>query len=155
MNNRLVKYVTPLLLTLFAACSDDDVNCDEVQPEPFRFRVVDQAGNNKLASGERPSNIRIYFLQYGAEVSLELGFEGSDQETYGSSPVLPYSSIFENTETYFLERDSRVDTLLVRASQRSPGDRCAGFSYDEVSFNGAAATLDDTVEPPVYLLVEG
>ncbi len=143
-----------LLLFAFAACSDDDVNCDEVQPEPFRFRLVDQSGDNRLAANERPGNIRIFYLRGTTEVSLELEFEGSNQGTYGVSAVLPYSSVFENVETYYLERDSDIDTLFVQASQRSPGNRCAGFSYDAVTFNRIAATLDDTVDPPVYVLVE-
>ena len=151
-----MKYPTPFLLLLFAfaACNDDDVNCDEVQPEPFRFRLVDQAGNNQFTPDERPNDIKIFFFEDGVEVTTEVYYEGSAQETYGSSPVLPYSSIFGRTEIYYLERDSNVDTLLVRASQREPGNRCAGFSFDEVVFNGMAAALDDTVEPPVYVLVE-
>ena len=94
-----MRYPTPFLFLLFAfaACSDDEVNCDEVQPD---------------------------------------------------------SSVFENVEVYYLERDSNVDTLLVRTSFRSPGNQCAGFSFDEVAFNGVTAALDDTVEPPVYVLVE-
>jgi hypothetical protein len=143
------------LLFAFAACSDDDVNCDEVQPEPFRFRLLDQAGNIQLTPGERPNDIKIlFFRNNGVEVTTGVEYEGSAQETYGSSPVVSYSSVFENVEIYYLERDSNVDTLLVRTSFRSPGNQCAGFSFDEVAFNGVAATLDDTVEPPVYVLVE-
>ena len=63
-------------------------------------------------------------------------------------------AFFEDVETYYLEQDSNIDTLFVKASQRDTGNRCAGFSFDEVAFNGVAATLDDTVEPPVYVLVE-
>ena len=155
MNNRPKRYFTLLLLIVTVACSDDDVNCDEVQPEPFRFRLVDQAGNNQLTPGERPNDIKIlFFRNNGVEVTTGVEYEGSAQETYGSSPVVSYSSVFENVEIYYLERDSNVDTLLVRASQRDPGNRCAGFSFDEVVFNGVTATLDNTVEPPVYVLVE-
>lgn len=155
MNNRLIRYFIFLLLVIATACSDDDVNCDEVQPEPFRFRLVDQAGNNQFTSDERPNDIKIsFFRNNGVEVGTEVDYEGSGQETYGSSPVVSYSSVFENVEIYYLKRDSNVDTLLVRTSFRSPGNQCAGFSFDEVAFNGVTITLDETVDPPVYVLVE-
>ncbi len=154
MNNRLARYFTLLLLVVTAACSDDDPDCLDVTPEAFRFRLVDQAGNNRLTADERPDNIRIFYLRNTTEVSLQLEFEGSGGETYGISSVLPYISIYQNADTYFLERGNNIDTILVRASERSPGNQCAGFSYDEVAFNGVAVTLDDTVDPAVYVLVE-
>ena len=148
-----MKYIFFFLLIVLAACSDDEPECD-VQPEAFRFKLIDQAGNNQFTADERPSKIRIFFFEDGREVSIEVFYEGNNQDVYGSSPVVPYSSIYGNIETFYLERDTNVDTLLVRASERSPGNKCAGYSYDTVTFNGIPATLDNTVEPPVYVLVE-
>lgn len=150
-----MKYILFSLLIMLASCSDDEVNCDEVQPEPFRFKLVDQAGNNQFTPDLRPNDIKIYYYRNnGVEVTTDVAYEGSAEGTYGSSPVVSYSSVFENVEIYYLERDSNVDTLLVRTSLRSPGNQCDGFSFDEVAFNGNAITLDNSVEPPVYVIVE-
>ena len=147
-----MKYPTLFLFLLFAfaACSDDDVNC-EIEPEPFRFTVVDQLGNKQFTSDNQPDNTRIFYVRDGStEVSLELSFRGNTGDRYGESGVLPLLSGGADVETYYLERNGTLDTLFVQVS----GDNCVGYVYDVVTLNGVAATLDDTVEPPVYVLVK-
>lgn len=145
-----MRYLPVLLLAIFAACDDDESPPCTNQPEPFRFRVVDQSGGNLLVS--RPNNTRMFYIENATDVSLELEFEGNDEETYGVSNVLPILSVFNDVDTYYLERGNNVDTLVVRVSELQPGNSCGGYSYDAVSFNSAQATYDDTTEPPVYIL---
>ncbi len=148
-----MKYPTLFLFLLlaFAACEDDGPAPCEMVPEPFRFTVVDQSGNKQFTSDNRPDNTRIFYIRDGnTEVSLELNFRGNTGDRYGESGVLPLLSGGANVETYYLERNSTLDTLFVQVS----GDNCVGYVYDVVTFNGVTATLDDTAEPPVYVLVE-
>lgn len=146
-----MKYLILALLVLTAACNDDEPAPCEIVPEPFRFTIVDPSGNKQLTSDNQPANTRIFYLRDGdTEVSLELNFRGNTGARYGESGVLSLLSAGANIETYYLERDGSLDTLFVQVS----GDNCTGYAYDAVTFNGIAATLDDTVEPPVYVLVE-
>ena len=149
-----MKYSIVFLLVVFMACSDNEPVPCEVVPEPFSFKVVDQSGNNRLTANDRPANTRIFYLRNNTEISLELEFRGSDEETYGVSGVLPLLSAGSNVDTYYLERGSATDTLLVRVSEQVPGNNCEGYSYDAVTFNGAPAEYDTTAEPPVYVLLE-
>lgn len=140
-----------LILFAFAACNDDEPALCEALPEPFRFTIVDASGNKQLTADNQPDNTRIFYLRDGdTEVSLELSFRGTTGARYGESGVLSLLSAGADIETYYLERDSSLDTLFVQVS----GDNCAGYAYDAVTFNGTPATFDDTVEPPVYVLVD-
>ncbi len=142
------------LLLVFAGCSEEkEPECD-VQPEPFRFKITDQSGSNRLTDANRPDNTRIYYIKYDTDATLELEFKGSGEETYGISPVLPYISVFEKVVTYYLERGNVIDTLSVSVSERKPGDQCAGYVYNSVSLNGVQAVYDDKAAPPVYVLKE-
>ncbi len=115
--------------------------------------IVDALDSNQLSSDNTPANTRIFYLENGTNITLELFFEGSGEATYGVSPVLPLSSLGGRTD-FLLERGDTLDTLSVRVSREPPGSDCGEYVYGAVTFNGVTAALDDTVEPPVYVLVE-
>ncbi|MGB3776934.1 MAG: hypothetical protein WA960_01140 [Tunicatimonas sp.] len=141
------------LLFAFAACEDEEPAPCTIEPEPFRFVIVDALDSNQLSSDNTPANTRIFYLENGTNITLELFFEGSGEATYGVSPVLPLSSLGGRTD-FLLERGDTLDTLSVRVSREPPGSDCGEYVYGAVTFNGVTAALDDTVEPPVYVLVE-
>ncbi len=143
-----------LVLALFVACSDDEepVAC-EVQFEPFRFRTIDQSGNNSLASNNAPDDIRLFYVDEGAEKSIEVTIIESDELTYASSTDLSLISINIGIDNFFLDRDGSVDTLLVNVSDASTSE-CNAYVFDAIEFNGAAAPLDSAATPPVYILSE-
>ena len=146
-----MKYLTLTLLVLMAACSEDEPASCEIEPEPFRFTIIDQSGNRQLTADNQPANTSIFYLRGGdTEEFLELYFRGNTGARYGESPVLPVLSAGAGIETYYLKRNNSLDTLFVQVS----GDNCVGYAYDTVVFNGVAAALDNTVDPPVYVLVE-
>ena len=143
-----------LILFAFTACEDDEPAPCTVEPEPFRFVIVDQSGNNQLSSNNTPVNTRIFYLENGANITLELFFEGSGGATYGVSPVLPLTSLGSAPDFYFLERGDALDTLSVRVSREPPGSNCGEYVYGAVTFNGVTVKYDTTANPPVYVLVE-
>ena len=149
--------INSILLTIlftFAACEEDESETCTVKPDPFRFVIVDQAGNNQLSSDSIPATTRIFFLENGANITLELFFEGSGASTYGVSPVLPLSSLGSTPTSYFLQRGEETDTLSVRVSREPPGSDCGEYVYGTVTFNGVPATVDTIAEVPVFVLVE-
>ena len=150
-----MKYSVVFLLALWtmAACEDEEPEPCTVEPEPFRFIIVDQTGANQLSDDLRPDNTRIFFLENGDDISLELYYEGSGEATYGVSPVLPLISV-AGPDFYLLERGSTLDTLSVRVTREPPGSNCGEYVYSTVTFNGVAAEYDTTTDPPVYVLVE-
>ncbi len=151
-----MKYSIIILLILFAfsACKEDEPEPCDVQPEPFRFMIVDQSGDNQLSGEVRPDNTRIFYLERGGEVTLELDFEGIDENTYGVSLVLSLLSSGGGIETFFVERGNGIDTLLVRIPRQEPGNNCSEFVFNTVTFNGVPATVDTIAEVPVFVLVE-
>ena len=144
------------ILFAFAACQEDEPEaCEEiVVPEPFRFTIVDETGTNQLSDDVRPDNTRIFYLERGGEVTLELNFEGNGEDTYGVSPVLSLLSEGGVVDMYLVGRGNAVDTLLVQIVRQDPGNNCSEFVFNTVTFNGVPATVDTIAEVPVFVLVE-
>ena len=51
----MIKILMFLLLAVLFACSDEEIGECGAQPEPFRFKVVDQAGSNLLIGETEPT----------------------------------------------------------------------------------------------------
>ena len=144
----------PLILFAFAACNEEEPEPCNVQPEPFRFVIVDPSGSNRLSDGVRPDNTRIFYLRGGEEVTLELDFEGNREDTYGVSPVLSLLSEGGVADTYLVERGDIIDTLLVQIARQEPGNNCSEFVFSTVTFNEVPAMVDTIAEVPVFVLAE-
>lgn len=151
-----MKYSIIFLLVLFAlaACNEEEPEPCNVQPEPFRFAIVDPSGGNQLSGDVRPDNTRIFYLEGGREITLELDFEGINENTYGVSLILSLLSSGGGVETFFVERGDVVDTLFVRMARQEPGNDCSEFVFNTVTFNEVPATVDTIAEVPVFVLVE-
>ena len=144
-----------LLLFAFAACDEEESEPCYALPEPFAFKLVSNTGSNNLIGVSPPKDIRIFYDRNGTEVSLDLEILGGGEQTYAVSGALPDVSAYRSEDNiFFLERGSSIDTLVVKVTILVPGESCQGFSYEEVSFNGRAAILDRTSDPPVYVLIE-
>lgn len=155
-NERLMKYLTIFLLPLLlTACEEGPEACEEIiVPEPFRFIIVDEVGTNQLVGAVQLSDTRIFYLEGGGKVILELDFEGNGENTYGVSPVLSLLSEGRVTDTYLVERGDNLDTLLVQITRQEPGNDCSEFVFNTVTFNGVPATVDTIAEVPVFVLLE-
>ena len=150
----MTRILMSILLAIATACSDDDIGECEAQPEPFRFKVVDQEGNNMLTGENEPSSMRIFYFEDSREQTIEAEIRGNGAQTYARSVMLPWISSDNDIDTFYLDRDGDVDTISVSVSEQRFGGECNAYFYSDVDFNGIQAEYDSMVKPPVYILVQ-
>lgn len=152
-----MKYSIISLLIFFAlaACNEEEPEPCYALPEPFAFKLVSNTGSNNLIGVSAPEEIGVFYNREGTEVFFDLEIKGSGEQTYAVSGALPAESAYRyESDIFYLKRGNLIDTLVVRVTERVPGESCEGFSYDAVTFNGQEAELDTTGEPAVYILRE-
>jgi hypothetical protein len=153
---KLIWLAIGLIMFLTGCLHCDKNDCVE-PPLPFKFSIIDAHSRMDLVFSDypryHPDSIRLYYLDEGKEVELQLLVLTRDVG-YGvfSNQTLPYLSGAQYIKDYYLQvSHDDTDTLLLDVRQIDY-ECCTVFEWTQSFFNGLA--MKSSPEDYTVFLVE-